>query len=392
MIVSKTVTEQIQNASWIRRMFEEGARLKRERGPDNVFDFTLGNPDLEPPPVVLETAARILAENKPRSHAYMPNAGFPEVRSVIAGRLARSTGLPYTADSILMTVGAAGGLNTVLKSILDPGDEVILLAPYFAEYIFYVLNHGGQPSIVYADERFLPDPKGILKAVTPRTKAIIINSPNNPTGVVYPAGIYEELQNLLGSLDQQVLLITDEPYKPLVFGDMAVPEIPSLFKRTVVAYSWSKALAIPGERIGFLAISPLIEEAKELFDACCFSQRVLGFVNAPALWQWVVAEVGEARVDAGVYKEKCDLLWDALTRIGYTCVKPDGGFYLFPETPIPEDIAFVQLLKEEGVLAVPGSGFGWPGNIRLSVTVPKKTIERALAGFYHAFQKAKTRG
>ncbi len=392
MIVSKTVTEQLQNASWIRRMFEEGARLKRERGPENVFDFTLGNPDLEPPPVVLQAAARILAENRPRSHAYMPNAGFPEVRETVAARLSRSTGLPYTADHILMTVGAAGGLNTILKSILDPGDEVILLAPYFAEYIFYVLNHGGQPVIVRTDERFLPDPQAILQAVTPRTKAVIINSPNNPTGVVYPAEIYQELETLLGSLDQRILLITDEPYKALMFGDAVVPEIPALFRRTIVAYSWSKALAIPGERIGYLAISPLIEDAKPLFDACCFAQRVLGFVSAPAIWQWVVAEVGEERVDSGIYKEKCELVWDALTRIGYTSVRPAAGFYVFPETPIPDDVAFVQLLKEEGVLAVPGSGFGWPGNIRLSVTVPRKTIERALAGFYHAFQKAKARG
>jgi aspartate aminotransferase len=389
MGVSKTIGEQLENASWIRRMFEEGARLKRERGPESVFDFTLGNPDLEPPPVVIGSAIALLQENRPRSHAYMANAGFPEVRKKIAEKISAATRLPYTENHVLMTVGAAGAINTVLKAILDPGDEVILLAPYFAEYRFYVTNHGGKPVVVPTGRNFLPDMEQIRRALTEKTRAILVNSPNNPTGVVYPARVYEELEELLERSEKDILVISDEPYRALAFDGVRPPEIAMFIKRVVQAYSWSKALAIPGERIGILAISPRLAEAPALFDACAFAQRVLGFVNAPALWQWVVAECWDETVDVTVYEEKCELLWQALTRIGYSVVRPAGGFYLFPASPIPDDIAFIQILKDEGILAVPGSGFGWPGYFRLSVTVPMATIERALAGFAHAFRRAR---
>ncbi len=390
MSVAKVIADQLEHSSWIRRMFEEGTRLKRERGVENVFDFTLGNPDLEPPPAVIGSAIACLQEGRPGSHAYMPNAGFPEVRQKIAEKLSAATRLRYTEQHVVMTVGAAGGLNTVLKAILDPGDEVIVLAPYFVEYAFYIENHGGKVVVVNTSPEFLPDIPSIRHAITDRTRAIIINSPNNPTGVVYPPRTFEELEDLLRSLDHEVLLLSDEPYKALAFTGVRPPEVATFVTSSIQIYSWSKAIAIPGERIGFIAISPRIPDAARLFDACSFTIRILGFVNAPALWQWVVADCWDQTVDATIYEEKCDLLWEALRRIGYEVVRPGGAFYLFPRSPIPDDIAFIQILKDEGILAVPGSGFGSPGHFRLSLTVPMQTIERAITGFQHAYRRAKS--
>ncbi len=384
--VARSIAEKLARASWIRRMFEEGARLKAERGEENVFDFTLGNPEIEPPPALLEAARRALDGSTPRVHAYMPNAGFPAVRETIARRLAAATGLPFTARHVIMTVGAGGGLNTVLKAILDPGDEVIAIAPYFVEYGFYATNHGGKLVVVQAGDDFLPDVGAIRAAITPRTRAIIVNSPNNPTGVVYPARVFEEMEAMLREFDQPITVISDEPYRALVFDDVEVPEVPSLVTRAVVVTSWSKTLAIPGERIGYLAISPRIPDADALVDACTFTNRILGFVNAPALWQRVVAEVGELTVDVEPYRRKRDLLWEGLREIGYECVRPQGAFYLFPRTPIEDDVAFVRRLAEEGVLAVPGSGFGRPGHMRLSITVPEEAVRRSLPGFERAYR------
>jgi aspartate aminotransferase len=367
-------------------MFEEGARLKAERGAENVFDFTLGNPEVEPPEAVDEAIRRALDDPAPHRHAYMPNAGFPEVRQAVADRLSRETGLQYTQDHVLMTVGAGGALNTVLKAILDPGDEVIALAPFFVEYGFYAANHGGKLVLVDTDPAFQLDLEAIEKAITPRTKAIILNSPNNPTGVIYPKSALDDLGALLERLDQPITVISDEPYKALTFDDAPVPEVPASIPRTVIATSWSKALALPGERIGYLAISPRIREARPLFDACCFTLRTLGFVNAPALWQRVVAEVGHLTIDIGPYQRKRDLLYRGLTEIGYEVVRPQGAFYVFPRTPVADDVTFVQRLQEEGVLAVPGSGFGRGGHMRLTLTVPEQTIERSLEGFERAFK------
>jgi aspartate aminotransferase len=234
-----------------------------------------------------------------------------------------------------------------------------------------------------------PDVARLEAAITSRTRAIILNSPNNPSGVIYPASTYVEIEAMLGRAGQPIVVISDEPYRTLVFDDVAVPEVPPLLTRAVVATSWSKSLAIPGERIGYLAFSPLMPEAAELFEACTFTSRVLGFVNAPALWQWVVAEVGDLSIDVAPYREKRDLMYEGLTHIGYQCVKPQGAFYVFPRTPIADDVAFVRLLAEEGVLTVPGSGFGMPGHIRISLTVERDTVVRALPGFERAFRKAR---
>ena len=388
-MISRAVTENLKKASWIRRMFEEGARLKQERGADKVFDFTLGNPEIEPPPAVLAAARRVLDSDARHLHAYMPNAGHPRVRQAVADRLRAATGLPYTADHVLMTVGAGAALNTVLKALLDPGDEVITVAPFFAEYTFYAENHGGRLVVVPPRADLTPDVARIEAAITPRTRAVLLNSPNNPSGVIYPASTFLELEAVLGRAGRPIVLISDEPYRALVFDDVRPPEVPPLVTRSVVATSWSKSLAIPGERIGYLALSPRMPEAAALFEACTFTSRVLGFVNAPALWQWVVAEVGDQVIDVAPYREKRDLMYEGLVRIGYECVKPQGAFYVFPRTPIDDDVAFVRLLAEEGVLTVPGSGFGAPGHIRISLTVERETVIRALPGFERAFRAAR---
>ncbi|HNX18840.1 MAG TPA: pyridoxal phosphate-dependent aminotransferase [Acidobacteriota bacterium] len=389
MTVARTIADQLSRSSWIRKMFEEGARLKAERGAENVFDFSLGNPEIEPPPCVLEAARRALDDPRPGRHAYMPNAGFPAVRQRLAERLAAASGVPFEGRNIVMTVGAGGALNVLFKAILDPGDEVIVLAPYFVEYGFYVGNHGGKLVVVDTTRDFLPDVEKIRAAVTPRTKAILVNSPNNPTGVIYSAETFRALDALIKSLDHDVLLVSDEPYKALVFDDAKPPEVPAYVDNVVVATSWSKTLALPGERIGYLAVSPRIADADKLVDACTFAIRVLGFVNAPAIWQWVAAEVGDQSIDVAPYREKSGILYRGLTEIGYRCVRPQGAFYLFPETPIADDVAFVRMLVDEGVLTVPGTGFGRPGHMRLSITVPKKTVEGALPGLERAFRRAR---
>jgi aspartate aminotransferase len=388
-MISRAVTDNLGKASWIRRMFEEGARLKAERGADKVFDFTLGNPEIEPPPAVLAAARRVLDSDAPHLHAYMPNAGHPRVREAVAGRMQAATGLPYTANHVLMTVGAGAALNTVLKALLDPGDEVITVAPFFAEYTFYAQNHGGRLVVVPPTAELTPDVARLEAAITPKTRAILLNSPNNPSGVIYPASTFTAIESVLARAPRPIVLISDEPYRELVFDGVVVPQVPPLVTRAIVATSWSKSLAIPGERIGYLAFSPRMPEAAELFEACTFTSRVLGFVNAPALWQWVVAEVGDQVIDVARYRDKRDLMYEGLTRIGYRCVKPQGAFYVFPRTPIDDDVAFVRLLAEEGVLTVPGSGFGMPGHIRISLTVDRETIVRALPGFERAFGRAR---
>jgi aspartate aminotransferase len=385
-MISRAITEGIEHASWIRRMFEIGIQLRRERGAENVFDFTLGNPEMDPPGEVIAALRRIAAENRPHTHGYMPNAGFPEVRAAVARRLAERTGLPFGAANVIMTTGAAGAINTVLKSILDPGDEVIVLNPYFPEYRFYIENHGGRVVFVETDARFQPIPSRIAAAITPRTKAVILNSPNNPTGAVYSAEVLRELNAVLPG---QVLAICDEPYRPIVFDGVQPPEMLAILERAVLCWSWSKAMAIAGERIGYLAIPPALPEAAALTNACTFAHRILGFINAPAIWQWVVAETQDAAIDASEYQRKRDLLCGALSEMGYWAPRPQGTFYVFPQTPIPDDIEFIGLLQEEGILAVPGAGFGRSGHMRLSLTIPTREIERSLPGFERAIAKSR---
>jgi aspartate aminotransferase len=360
--------------------------MKRELGEENVFDYSLGNPDVEPPAQVLDALQRVMARQRPKAHGYMPNAGYPEVREAVAGRLRRDTGQNYTASDVFMTVGAAGACNVILKSLLDPGDEVIVLLPHFPEYAFYISNHAGRMVQVETDAAFLPDVDRIADAITPRTRAILLNTPNNPTGRVYPENILRDLNDLLARIPQPITVVSDEPYKALVFDGKRQPEVASLIAPSAVCYSWSKSQAVAGERIGYLALSPHLPDLAELRNACIFANRTLGFVNAPALWQWVMLEAGDTAIDISEYESRRNLLCDALRAIGYEVTRPEGTFYLFPKTPIPDDMAFVRRLAAEGVLAVPGIGFGRPGYMRLSLTIPQKQIQRSIRGFERAFQ------
>jgi aspartate aminotransferase len=385
MPVAKIIARQLENASWIRRMFEEGVRLKRERGADAICDFSLGNPDVEPPPAVLDALRRVVAGNRPGSHGYMPNPGYAEVREAVAGKLRRETGLDFTGEDVFMTVGSAGACNVILKSILDPGDEVIVLMPFFPEYQFYISNHGGRMVPVETDASFLPDVERIASAITPRTRALLLNTPNNPTGRVYPASVLRDLDEMLKRAGQPITVISDEPYKSFVYDGQRQPEVASLVANTAICNSWSKSLGLPGERIGYLALSPQLEGAAALRGACAFSNRILGFVNAPAIWQRVMLESLDETIDAAPYEHKRNVLCDALAAIGYEVRRPEGAFYIFLKTPIPDDVAFTRLLADEGVLAVPGAGFGRSGYIRLSLTIPLERIRKSIGGFERAF-------
>jgi aspartate aminotransferase len=315
----------------------------------------------------------------------MPNPGYSEVRAAVARKLSRETGLGFTAEDVFMTVGSAGACNVILKSILDPGDEVIVLMPFFPEYQFYISNHGGRMVPVETDASFLPDVERIEAAITSRTRAILLNTPNNPTGRVYPESVLRDLQAMLARVGQPITVISDEPYKSLVYDGQRQPEVASFIANTAICNSWSKSQGLTGERIGYLALSPQLADAAALRGACAFSNRILGFINAPAIWQWVMLESLEVTIDTAPYEHKRNVLCDALEAIGYDVRRPEGAFYVFLKTPIPDDIAFCKRLAEEGVLAVPGVGFGRSGYLRLSLTIPLERIEKSISGFERAF-------
>lgn len=397
MSISQKMLQFMGRSSWIRKMFEEGANLKAIHGPDKVYDFSLGNPNVYPPEIVHEELVKTVEESTPASHGYMPNAGYPWVREKIAEFINRDHNLEgsetLSLNHIVMTCGAAGGLNVVLKTLLDPEDEVIVPAPYFVEYGFYIDNHGGIMKPVQTKPDFSLDIEAIESAISPRTKAILINSPNNPTGRVYSEETLLSLGTILtkksGELGKIIYLISDEPYRRIVFDGVKVPSVLKAYPHSFVVTSYSKDLCLPGERIGFIAVNPLMEKASEVVDGLILANRILGFVNAPALMQRLVARLQGVSVDPLIYQKKRDRLYNALVEIGYECVKPEGAFYLFPKTPIPDDVAFVKLLQQELVLAVPGTGFGCPGHMRIAYCVDDSTIEGSLDGFAKAFRKAK---
>lgn len=379
---SKRIKADIAKASWIRRMFEEGLALKRKVGEANVFDFSLGNPFLEPPAEFFEALDDVANDGTPGRHQYMPNAGLPEVRQVYADRHRLESGLDYEAQHIVMTVGAAGAINVTLKTLLDPGDEVVLLAPYFAEYWFYVENHGGVPIVVNTNATFDPDPEAIAAAITPRTRAVLINSPNNPSGRVYSHSVIASLAEALRERQKQIgsaiYLITDEPYRSLVYDGVEVPYVETYYDNTIVCSSHSKDLGLPGERIGHLAVSPHAADAKEVLDGMSFALRTLGFVNAPALMQRVVARVLDASVDVNFYRRNRDTLYQELKSLGFELTRPQGAFYLFPKSPLDDDEKFIRHLQKHRILTVPGKGFGTPGYFRVSYAVPRDVLERSL--------------
>jgi len=388
MAISKKMNEFARSASWIRKMFEEGARLKNEFGADNVFDFSLGNPDLPPPKEFQKTLMQLAADDMPGSHAYMPNNGYPFVREAVAASISREQGVDLTANEMLMTCGAAGGLNVTLKALLDPGDEVIILAPFFVEYKFYVDNHGGVSKVVATDRNFDLDREAIAEAVNERTKAIIINSPNNPTGQIYSENSLAELGRVLKSAAEKyastIFLLADEPYRKIVFDNNAVPSIMQAYQNSIVVSSYSKDLSLPGERIGFIAVHPEIEDKLPLLEALTLANRILGFVNAPALMQRVVAELQGASVDNSIYTRRREKFCRILADAGYEFMPPKGAFYIFPKSPLADDTEFVSLLQNQKILAVPGKGFGTPGYFRLAFCVDDGVIERSAAAFKKA--------
>lgn len=373
----------MEGSSWVRRMFEEGLRLKQRLGAEHVADLSLGNPVMEPPDAVLARLRALVLDPTPGTHRYMPNAGLPSTRSAVAAWLAQRTGVPYAAEQVVMSVGAGGALNVVLKALLDPGDEVVLLAPYFAEYRSYVSNHGGVPVVVQTDARFRPDPAAVSAALSPRTRALLLNSPNNPTGAIYSASdvqvLAEALERASKAQGRPVWLIADEPYRAIVYDGLEVPWPVRHYRDTIHVTSFSKDLALPGERIGYLAVNPASPEAEALVGAATFATRILGFVNAPALQQRLVEGLLDVHVDLAPYARRRRTLLDALERAGYDVVAPGGAFYLFPRVPRPDgdDVAFVRACVEERLLVVPGRGFGRPGHFRMSYAVTDRDVDLA---------------
>ena len=385
MSVADKIRESLSRSSWIRKMFEEGDRLRQLHGPDHVYDFTLGNPDLEPPDCVTKRLQSLVHNPVPGMHRYMSNAGYRETRHAIAAHVGRQAGLSLTENHVVMTVGAGGGLNVVLKTILNPGDEVIASAPYVVEYGFYTDNHQGKLVVVKTRPDFQLDPTAIAGAITPRTRAVLINSPNNPTGVVYPASTLRALAETLKQKEAEfgstIYLISDEPYAALVYDGVRVPPILGIFEHGILVTSHSKDLALPGERIGYIAINPAIAEAGVLFDGLVFANRILGFVNAPALMQRLITDLQGESVGVQVYQERRDLLYSQLSKLGFDVVKPQGAFYMFPTSPIPDDVAFIRAAAKHNLLLVPGSGFGSPGYFRIAYCVPKQVILNSFPAF-----------
>ncbi len=382
MPVSPEIRDAIRQGSWIRKMFEEGALLKAAKGNENVFDFTLGNPYGDPPAPLLHKMARLAANPPPDLHKYMPNAGFPDVRRKVAEDLSRTTGVPFTPGLVVMTVGAACAINVALKAILAAGDEVVVIAPYFVEYLFYVRNAGGVPVVAESTEDFHLDLEAIRKAISPRTKALILNSPNNPTGAVYPEEALRALSHVVAEGEERtrgpIYVLSDEPYRKIVYPGSRFSPPAAAIRNTLVAYSHSKDLNLPGERIGYLAVSPKAADAAELADACVFCNRVLGFVNAPSFMQRAVADFQDAPADLSVYGRNRDLLSSTLREAGFSLVSPGGAFYLFPKSPSPDEMKFIEAAREENILAVPGAGFGRKGHFRLAYCVPPDMVERSI--------------
>ncbi|MEW6187913.1 MAG: pyridoxal phosphate-dependent aminotransferase [Thermodesulfobacteriota bacterium] len=391
MAIAKSIREKMEKGSFIRKMFEEGDRLKAQHGQENVFDFSLGNPNLEPPEQVHRELIQLLKDPVPALHGYMANAGYPETRRAVAQFLSGEHGMPFGEQDVVMTCGAAGALNAVLKALMEPGEEVIVLSPYFVEYLFYIDNVQGVPKVISTASDFSLDLKAIEEALTPRTKAILINSPNNPTGKVYDEASLRQLGELLEKRSREngqvIYLISDEPYRKIVYDGIKVPSIFQSSRQAISVTSYSKDLSLPGERIGYLAVHPQAPDKEELLAACTFTNRILGFVNAPALMQRLLPAVQGLTVDISRYQKKRDVFYQGLTRIGYQLNKPEGAFYLFPRSPIRDDVAFIQALQEELVLAVPGSGFGAPGYFRIAYCTSDSVIERSLPAFERAFKK-----
>lgn len=391
MSIAKKMRMFAKQSSWIREMFEEGARMKAEFGDKNVFDFSIGNPDV-PPPEKFTTVLKDLVEiDAPGMHGYMPNGGYPYVREALAERLSREQEVELQQGDVLMTCGAAGGLNVIMKSLLNPGDEVIIISPYFVDYHFYVDNHGGEVKVVPSDGQFNLDLNAIDNALTEKTRVVLINSPNNPTGQVYSASSLQQLGKILDDASEKfcnaIYLVNDEPYRNIVYDDTPVPALMPATTNSIVVSSYSKELSLPGERIGFVAVHPDMAEKQDVINAMTLANRILGFINAPALMQRTVALLQETAVDSTIYARRLEAFCKVLDAAGFEYERPKGAFYLFPKVPI-DDVEFCSLLQKEKILAVPGRGFGISGYIRLAFCVDEDVINRSAEGFKRAMAAA----
>ena len=390
MAVSNKVKGFMEQGSWIRKMFEEGISLKQQFGEENVFDLSLGNPIMEPPQEFFDELRRVAENPIAGLHRYMPNAGFVETRDAVAAQLREETGQDFTANEIIMCCGAGGALNVILKTLLDPGDEVVIFAPYFVEYFFYADNHGGACKVVPPNDDFLPDLDAFENAIVENTKIVLLNSPNNPSGVLYSAELLVQLGEIIQRKEKEfgseIFLVSDEPYRKILFDGLKYPHIFDHHVRSIVATSHSKDLALPGERIGFVAVHPDYDDKTELMDGLVFCNRTLGFVNAPALIQHIVKNLQSVTIDVQQYQDKRDFMYQNLTEIGYEMPMPQGAFYMFPKSPIEDDVEFTAELQKSNVLVVPGRGFGSPGHFRLSYCVTDETLAGSLEGFRIAFE------
>ena len=386
-MISKEMKKLVEGNSAIRAMFEEGNRLAAIHGPENVYDFSLGNPNVPAPEAVRRAMIDIAENEDPLAlHGYMSNAGYEPVRQTIAESINRRFGTDFSARNLLMTVGAAGGLNVILKVLLDPGDKVLTFAPYFVEYNTYAANAGGELEAVPPDtETFQPNLEAFGKMVGPKTKAVIINTPNNPTGVVYSEETILKLAEILEEKQQEfgtsIYLISDEPYRELVYDGAEVPYLTKYYRNTIVGYSYSKSLSMPGDRIGYLVMPDEMDDAEDIIEGAAVANRVLGFVNAPALAQKVAARCCEEKTDIGFYDENRRILYNALQEYGYTCVKPEGAFYMFLKSPVEDEREFCTAAKKHNLLVVQGRSFGCPGFVRISYCVSRDTVVNSLPAF-----------
>ena len=385
-MISDKMIRLTQNNSVIRAMFEEGLKLATLYGPENVYDFSLGNPNFPAPEAVKTAIIDIATEEDPVVlHGYMSNIGYPDVRRAVADTLNRRFETSFDENNIIMSVGAAGGLNVIFKTLLNPGDEVIALSPYFVEYGNYVNNYDGKLVVVPTNmDNFQPDPGALSAAVTPKTKAIIINSPNNPTGVIYSEDTIKDIAGILAEKEREfgtsIYIVADDPYRELAYDGAYVPYITKYYKNTIICYSWSKSLSLPGERIGYIVIPSQIDEYRLIFEAAGIATRVLGFVNSPSLMQKVVARCLDELTDIAAYDENRKLLYNGLIDCGFEPVFPQGAFYMWVKTP-GGDRDFADAAKKHNILLVPGTSFACPGYVRIAYCVAKKTIENAMPAF-----------
>ena len=386
-MISRKMIKLVNHSSVIREMFEEGKRLSKIYGADNVFDYSLGNPNVEPPEAIKETIIDILStEEQNYVHGYMNNSGYDDVREEIAKYINNKNNVNLTKENIIMTCGAAGGLNIILKTILNPGDEVVVIAPFFGEYENYVSNFDGKLVISKSNlNTFEPDFADLEKVINEKTKAIIINTPNNPTGVVYSEDTIIKLAQLLNKKQEEynseIYLISDEPYKEIVYDDIEVPFILKYYSNSFIGYSYSKSLSLPGERIGYVVVNNTMNDFNDVVASLNVANRILGFVNAPSLFQRVIGKTLGAEVDVNIYKKNRDLLYNHLISLGFECIKPQGAFYLFPKSLIEDDKKFAEAAKKYNLLIVPGSSFGCPGYFRLAYCISYDKIEKSLDAF-----------